>query len=165
MKLNKMILLLIFFTSIVFVKAEEPKRSGYGMAASVGAAQYDLLLPIWISQKTTLAPFVRAIFIENMGSEIGFGLEGKFYLKMNKLAPFISSKVGILGTIPERGKSVKDWVFGIGAGGDYFLDNQFSIGVEFQLNGSKSDTKSSRFGNPGGVNINTASALRATIYF
>lgn len=54
---------------------------------------------------------------------------------------------------------------GIGVGGEYFLGDKFSVGVEAQLNATHSSKTSSRFGNPGGWNINTASAVLATVYF
>ena len=41
----------------------------------------------------------------------------------------------------------------------------FSIGVEGQVNAAISDDASSRFGNPGGTNINTATAVLAAFYF
>jgi hypothetical protein len=46
-----------------------------------------------------------------------------------------------------------------------FFDPHFSIGVEAQMNVRSSDNDSSRFGNPGGTNFNTGSAVTANIYF
>lgn len=55
--------------------------------------------------------------------------------------------------------------FDPGYGAEYFFDDQLSLGIEAQLNFSKSADNSGRFGNPGGLNANTATMLFATIYF
>jgi hypothetical protein len=67
--------------------------------------------------------------------------------------------------MPGEGDSVTDIIAGLGFGGDFFLDEQFSLGVELQGNFTFSDEGSMRFGNPGGINFNTASQITASIYF
>ncbi len=47
----------------------------------------------------------------------------------------------------------------------YFLAESFSLGVEAQLNVSLSGDGSTRFGNPGGTNINSAMGVFAAVYF
>lgn len=50
-------------------------------------------------------------------------------------------------------------------GAEAFLVPSFSLGVEAQLNATFSDDNSARFGNPGNLNLNTAAAVTATVYF
>ena len=99
------------------------------------------------------------------GNDIGFGIGYKSYLKSSKVSPYFSPKAGVFINNPDKGKSLVDLYFGLGIGADYFFDPKFCIGVEAQLNGTKSDKMSARFGNPGGINLNTAAALNAIIYF
>jgi len=54
---------------------------------------------------------------------------------------------------------------GLNFGGEYYISEHFSVGIEAQGNLTKSDKNSGRFGNPGGVNINLATMIFATMYF
>ena len=58
-----------------------------------------------------------------------------------------------------------DIIGGVALGGEYFLSDHFSFGVEAQANVTRSDNQSFRFGNPGGLTLNTATAVLATVYF
>lgn len=67
--------------------------------------------------------------------------------------------------IPDDGDPITDYIVGLLGGGEYFFSANFSVGIEGQLNISISDENSSRFSNPKGTNVNTASVIFATIYF
>lgn len=67
--------------------------------------------------------------------------------------------------IHNNGSTVTDTLFGLLFGAEYFLDQQFSVGGELQLNMTFSDKSSNRFGNPNGTNVNNGTALHATFYF
>jgi hypothetical protein len=60
---------------------------------------------------------------------------------------------------------ISDLILGPSFGGEYYFNKNFSVGIELQLNVVLSGEKSMRFSNPDGMNINTATALFATIYF
>jgi hypothetical protein len=62
-------------------------------------------------------------------------------------------------------KTQIDILGGLAFGGEYFLTDNFSFGVEAQGNLTKSDENSFRFGNPGKINFNTGTMISATIYF
>ena len=66
---------------------------------------------------------------------------------------------------PKDSKGTTDFLAGITLGGEYFIHPQFSFGIEAQLNATFSDNSSYRFNNPGGTNLNTATAILANIYF
>jgi hypothetical protein len=125
----------------------------------------DFLIPIWIGSKATIAPIFGIIWIEDAGTDLHFGIASKFYFSRNDVSPFFGFRVGLLRMIPHTGDGTTDWLFGISLGGEYFFDENFSIGIEPQFNYTKSDERSTRFGNPGKSNINTAVALFASIYF
>ncbi|NIS38770.1 hypothetical protein GWN91_06460 [Candidatus Saccharibacteria bacterium] len=158
--------LLIFFSFIsISLSAQEENHTKVGLSALLQDSQLDIVLPIWTSQKFALVPGVSFVSIEDGGTDIGIGLSLRNYFKETEIAPFITGRFAALISSPAEGDSTTDFVAGIGTGGEYFLHEQFSLGVEGQLNFSFSDDQSSRFGNPGGMNINTASVVFATVYF
>lgn len=98
-------------------------------------------------------------------SYLGVGLVFRNYLRMRKVTPYLGARFVALISMPSRSDSITDFFFGLPYGGEFFLVPQFGIGVEAQANLVKSDEKSSRFGNPGGINVNTAAAFVANVYF
>ena len=87
------------------------------------------------------------------------------YTRNATVSPFISGRAGALISSPSGGSTKTDYLFGLGVGGEYFIDRHFSFGVEAQVNIGISDTGSNNLGNPGGTNINTATVIFGTIYF
>ncbi len=157
----------IFTLSLATVAiAQDTSRAGkLGMSASVQGGQFDVLMPIWLSDDCSIAPAVGVVWAEDSGSDIRIGIVPRFYLTRGKLAPYIGGRVGFLHASPKSAEVTTDWIIGLAAGGEYFLDEHFSFGVESQLNLLVSDVGSSRFGNPGKKSLNTAAAVFATIYF
>jgi len=136
-----------------------------GLSASLQAGQFDVLLPIWGSDHFSIAPAFGVVWGDGVGSDIHIGLVPRFFLHKDKVAPYIGGRVGLLIASPKNGESTTDVITGLAFGGEYFLDEHFSLGVESQLNITVSAEKSTRFGNPGKTNINTAASVFATIYF
>jgi hypothetical protein len=135
-----------------------------GLSAGFYNDQTDIMLPVWVSPKIVLAPSVSALWVEDGGTDLGFGIAFRFYHHINKVSPYFGARLGVLVLSPKGRDSVADFVSGVMLGGEYFLCPQFSLGIEAQVNATFSNDQSSRFGNPGGMNINTGSVIIASIY-
>ena len=164
-------IIIIAFNSFVLAQ-DDVKESKIGISALVQDGQYDILLPIVISNSFVIAPAIGIASVSDAGTDIGLGLVTRFYLNDSKVKPFLGGRAGIMIFSPSKPEgssidpeSTTDFILGFLAGGEYFFDEGFSFGVEAQLNASVSDKYSSRFGNPGGVNVNTGAAVFATVYF
>jgi len=105
------------------------------------------------------------INISDAGSDISLGVLARLNMLEGKAIPYVGLRLGALHFVPKDGESVTDFIAGLAVGGEYFLAQKFSLGVEGQFNFAKSDKNSSRFNNPDGTNFNTASAVSATFYF
>lgn len=141
-----------------------------GISGSIQGNQYGILIPMWLGEKFVLAPAIDLKYAEGTGTDIGIGLSPRFYLKNDKTAPYFGLKIGALLNKPSSENEIDtdtklDLLGGIAFGGEYFLAEKFSFGVELQGNFTKSDDKSNRFGNPGGLNFNTGTMISATLYF
>lgn len=159
-------LLISTFTSIGYAQNTEDDNRTFGFTASLQTDQLDFLVPIWVSEQMTIAPTVSVVSAKEVGSDITIGVQPKFYTsKPEKAALFIAVKGGVVIGIPDEGDNIYDFIAGAGVGGEYFLDKNFSFGIELQGNFTISDEGSFRFGNPGNVNFNTATAITASIYF
>jgi hypothetical protein len=150
------------------------KGNSFGISALVQDSQFDILFPIFLSESAVLAPAFGLLYATEVGSDLSLGLVGRFYLNKKVVRPFLGGRAGIILFNPTSNdddngqtdpESTTDFLVGFLAGGEYFLNESFSFGVEAQLNATISDENSSRFGNPGGTNINTGAAVFATVYF
>lgn len=160
------ILIFTFFTSYTFSQ----DNLKVGLSGSVQSNQFGILIPVWVGEKTVFAPAFDVKFAQDIGSEFSFGFAIRMYIKKDKIAPYIGLKIGAVKYTPSRNNILDnsksfDILAGIAVGGEYFLANNLSIGVEAQGNLTKSDENSYRFGNPGGINFNTATMIIANIYF
>lgn len=166
MKKNNLILaviLCVVFMSVI--NAQENNRT-WGISAAIQDTQLDILFPIWTGANNVIAPAIGVIYIGESGTDLRIGLLDRiFFNATENIKPFIGLRAGALFTMPDEGDTVTDYIVGVLGGGEYFFSDNFSVGVEAQLNMSISDEESGRFGNPGGTNINTATALFATVYF
>lgn len=165
------LLIIIFFNTLIFSQNELDEQK-IGISALVQDGQYDILLPLVLSSSIVIAPAIGIASVSDAGTDIGLGVVTRFYLNDSKVKPFLGGRAGVMIFSPskpegsnEDPESTTDFILGFLAGGEYFLDEGFSFGVEAQLNASISDENSSRFGNPGGFNINTGAAVFATVYF
>lgn len=166
-------LLAISFISIFLCAAclnaqdkESITGQGFGLSASLrGADEMEIMVPIFLSEKFSLAPSLGYNSVEGGASDLSLGVTGHLYINRARVAPFLSARFGLLIASPKEGDSVTDVVFGLGGGGEYFISRYFSVGVEAQVNISKSSEDSNRFNNPGGTTFSTASAIFATVYF
>jgi hypothetical protein len=142
----------------------QPGEGSFGIQASLQDNHTEIGLPIWGSS-FVVEPFLSFASVSDAGKDLGVGALFRFNLKQGDAVPYFGVRVAMLYFSPEEGDSVTDFVAGPALGGEYFLSPHFSLGVEAQVNIAISDEASSRFGNPDGTNINTASMATATFYF
>ncbi len=158
---------LIAFAFVLFPVAAfaQPHAGQVGIAASLQDLQLDFTVPIWAADQFVLAPSVGFLHSSDKDTELDLALAVRYYFSRQKLSPYAGLRGGALMLKPKDQSTVTDKLIGIFFGGEYFFDPQFSVGAELQLNVAVSDESSNRFGNPGGTNINNATALHATFYF
>lgn len=162
MKKAFLLLSIIFISTNIFAQEER----NWGVTANIQSDQFEFLLPVWASPTTTISPSISFIAAQNGGADLSVGLVPKFYLSEPVDAvPFVATRFGAIFGIPNSGDTIIDFVLGAGFGGEYFFKPKFSVGIELQGNFTISDEGSFRFGNPGNVNFNTATALTASIFF
>lgn len=167
-----MSVLLLGFTGLQ-IKAQEkmnPNNRTVGITASIQQSQLGILVPIWVGPKVSISPGLDIAYAQTVGTDLGIGVVPKFYLKAEKLSPYFSMRAGAIFNIPSSDNEIQDEtkvdiLAGLGFGAEYFFDEHFSMGVEAQANFTFSDESSDRFGNPDGMNFNTAAAVTASIYF
>lgn len=149
--------------------SQEHKRT-IGLSGTIQQGQFGIAIPIWTSSNVALVPAFEVKWAEKIGSDIGIGFGPRLYFKNETLAPYMGFKAGMLINIPSSKNEADDetkidYLLGLNGGAEYFIGDQFSLGVEIQANVTKSDKNSHRFGNPDGLNFNTATMISATIYF
>ncbi|HLO92015.1 MAG TPA: hypothetical protein VK172_12700 [Lentimicrobium sp.] len=169
MKTSLLALVILFF--VVSTSAQTTKR--LGLTAGIQGNQYGIAVPIRLTQSFSLIPSVAMTYVQENSTDLSTGLAARFYIKQAKVSPYATLRGGVGINLPYNDaeqvmidKSTRMDIFGgIAFGGEYFIDEHFSFGVEAQGNVTKSDDGSFRFGNPGKVNFNTATMISATIYF
>jgi len=154
----------LFLHSGSVFSQEIQKSRKFGLSAGFYNDQTDIMLPVWVSPKIVFAPSFSALWVEDGGTDLGFGIAFRFYHNINKIYPYFGARLGVLVLSPKDQDSVTDFLSGVILGGEYFLYPQFSLGIEAQVNATFSNDESSRFGNPGGMNINTGSVIIANHY-
>lgn len=154
--------------SISMLFAESPFK--IGLSGSVQGNQFGIMLPMWVSNSVALVPAFEMKYAETVGMDMAVGLAIRRYHKVEDVAPYLGFRVGTAFFTPssdnEFDKETRfDMIFGPNVGIEYFFTERFSAGVEAQGNFTKSHEKSLRFGNPGGLNFNTATMISVTVYF
>jgi hypothetical protein len=166
---NKHIIAIMALTMMTLLSFGQQKRS-IGLTGTFDAGQYGIQVPIFVTGKFSLAPVLEVKYAEKVSTDLGIGLEARKYFKVEKLSPYAGIKVGALFNFPSSKNEIDtenktDILAGLAFGAEYFLDDNFSLGIEAQGNFTKSDVGSYRFGNPGRINFNTGTMLSATVYF
>jgi len=166
LKTNYLVLTLLMLSCAAIAQ----NKVKVGLTGSLQGGLYGISVPFWVGQKTVIAPAIDFKYGESIGTDFSVGMETRFYLKTEKIRPYYGFKLGAAFNIPSSDNTINDKttidaVAGIAFGGEYFLSENFSVGVEAQGNLTKSAEDSDRFGNPGGINFNTATRVSATIYF
>lgn len=159
-------LIFILFSSLLY--SQESKK--IGISGSIQGNQYGISIPIWLGEKFVLAPAFDLKFAEKVGTDFGVALAPRYYLKKEKISPYLGLRIGVLINNPSSENNIDtetkvDLLGGLAFGGEYFLSDNFSFGVEIQGNVTKSDENSNRFGNPDGISFNIGTMVSATVYF
>lgn len=166
-KLLLIIAISTLFVNLSFAQSDEENHNRkFGFTASLQFDQLDFLVPFWITDKLTVAPSLSVVSAQEIGSDITIGVQPKLYLsEPEKAALFVAARGGVIIGMPSEGDNIYDFLVGAGLGGEYFLDQNFSLSIELQGNFTISDEGSIRFGNSGNLNFNTATVISASIYF
>lgn len=164
--INKSLILVLVVIMVkpVFSQESTEKRS-CGLSASFQSTQLDIMVPFWAGRQTIIAPAFSLNSVEDTYTDYGVALVFRFYSRMRRVTPYWGGRIGALVLSPKDHDSVTDYILGLLYGGEFFFTANFSIGVEAQMNVLMSDDNSSRFGNPGGTNLNTGAAVIANVYF
>lgn len=152
---------------VVFISTDDAaaqRRSGETINRSVGLGAYmqfghiDLIIPVWVSPKLAIVPVVGATNTENVGTDIGVGLVIRIYQKIARVSPYFGVRGHAEVMMPSGGGgSTTDVEGGVLFGGEFFLNNQFSFGIEAHAAVLIPDT--------GNRVITTATMFLANIYF
>jgi len=166
---NLIIIITLIGVSTVVTSPAQAQRGNprpvVGISAMLQSNQLNILVPFWASPTIVVAPMFSLVYVENSGADVMVGVAPRLYTRVDRVSPYIGARLGAFLNLPKNGNSTTDWLFGIAVGGEYFLNQRFSLGVEAQGNATFSDDLSGRFGNPGGFTFSTATAVFATIYF
>jgi hypothetical protein len=162
MKTFQLLLLFILLSSYCF---SQTHKGNIGLSVSLQNEQIDFLVPIFVSDNLSLSPAFGVRGISDKYIDLTIGSIIRYYFSEQIVSPFIGGRFGALLLLPKDDDSVIDYVFGPLFGGEYYFNEHISLGIEVQFNIVTSSEKSMRFGNPGGTNFNTATAIFATIYF
>ena len=160
MKATKLLLLtgiLLLSTSAAFAQ-DRPDEGTVGITASLQSNQTNIKVPIWASEKIVIAPVVGLTHQDDNFTTLNVGLTPRFYQSLgDDFATYIGAQGILQHTSTEAGADNSDFLLGALGGGEYFLDEHFSLGVEGQLNFGIAD---------GGDNtIFTSAAVNGTFYF
>ena len=158
----------LMFVGSAFAKENADSSQTVGLTASFQSSQVDILVPVWVSNNVSISPAFGLAWEEGSGADLHVGIVPRYYLVRKVVSPYVGLRVALLQTIPASGSGISsstDWLAGFEFGAEYFFNRHLSFGVESQGNFTFSSPNSSRFGNPGKTNFNTAAAVFATVYF
>jgi len=146
--------------------ADTATRAGMvGLSACWQQGQTDIMFPIWASDKMVITPSLSVVYASDIATDVGAALAVRFNQGWGEAVPYWGLRVGLMHRAPHEGKAMTDYLAGGMLGGECFLKDHFSVGLEAQVNAVFSDEQSFRYGNPNGTNVNTAAVIMATFYF
>lgn len=137
-----------------------PDAGTVGLSATLQGSQTNIEIPIWASDNIVIAPVVGIIHQDDSFSSFNIGLSPRFYQTLNSdFATYIGAQGIIQYTSVDgaRDDENSDFLLGASGGGEYFLDEHFSLGVEGQLNFLFEENEDN--------SIYTAAAVVGTFYF
>lgn len=148
----------IFLISSPIHGQDRPTQSTFGLTASIQGNQTNLQVPIWLNDNVTVAPVFGINHQQDSFTSINLGVVPRFYQNLaSDFATYIGARGILQRTSPEVGPEDSDFLLGATGGGEYFLGDRFSMGVEAQLNFLINDNGNDRFG--------TGAAVMGTYYF
>ena len=137
---------------------EREVQRKWGLSAYLQTTQAEILVPIWLGQRFVLAPTLSANYIENTGTLLGYGAAARIYANMARLASYYGLKAQALTALPKGGTSNTAFLIAVFYGGEFFLSQRFSIGIEPAVNLLIPP-------NNGPLVISTSTMLTASVHF
>ncbi|MDX9773805.1 MAG: hypothetical protein RBT02_10375 [Bacteroidales bacterium] len=165
---NAFTIVLVLIPILISGQNQSSSLPDKGLTVSIQDSDLGIMIPFFLSDRFVLAPGFQFAYASKIGTDIILGLSTKAFLRdRDKVCPYWGLKAGVCYYNPDASGTSNqiDFVLGGAVGVEYFFNQNFSIGIEPQLNFTLSDDESDRFGNPGGTGINTATMLTANIYF
>jgi hypothetical protein len=161
---------LFLFACIILVSTanagESDDRGTIGISAAFGSGSVSIMTPIWTGRTFVLVPTLGVVHRDRVPSypygaytadnyaQVHFDVLFRFNLAFGEAVPYIGFRLGAINTKTDdyiyydypmgyrKEKSYTDGLFGLAAGGEYFLKERLSIGVEGQLNLELYDSES-----------------------
>ena len=149
MKRNGTLVFLMLFLLLICSNAsaqqsqQQTINRSFGLGAYFNESQAIFLIPLWVSGKMAIVPnfgFIHQAQKDPFPSStlIDFGVMLRFYQKMARVAPYFAVGTKYQVANIENGGSGStnsiDIMGCLAFGGEFFLHNQFSIGIEAALN-------------------------------
>lgn len=150
----------IFLGTTTAFSQTRPDVGSVGLSASLQSNQTNLKVPIWASENIVIAPVVGIAHQDDNFTTFNVGLNPRFYQSLGSdFATYIGAQGILQHTSIDNvdGNDSSDFLIGASGGGEYFLDEHFSLGVEGQLNFLLEDNENN--------SIYTAAAITGTFYF
>lgn len=130
-----LLLVSLFFLATTAMSQNRAAEGIVGLSASIQNSQTNLQIPIWLTDNITLAPIFGLNHQENTFTSLNIGISPRFYQNLGSdFASYIGARGIFQSTSPEVGENETDLLLGTTGGGEYFLDEHFSMGVEGQFN-------------------------------
>ncbi|NGP88926.1 hypothetical protein [Fodinibius halophilus] len=150
--------LLLFMASSTAFAQNQPAAGNVGISASVQGQQINFQLPFWTSESVSIAPIFGLDYREDNFTTLNIGIYPRFYQDIGSdFGAFLGARGLLRYTSPNVGDNETDILIGPTGGGEYYLSEHFSLGVEGQLNFLLNDNGSNR--------LSTGTAVMATYYF
>lgn len=149
---------IVLATSTAYAQ-DRPDTGTVGLSASLQSNQTNLKVPIWASENIVIAPVFGLSHQDDNYTSFNVGLNPRFYQSLgNDFATYIGAQ-GILQhtSVEGAGDDSSNFLIGASGGGEYFLDEHFSLGVEGQLNFMFEEHDEN--------SIYTAASITGTFYF
>lgn len=168
--MNKKILIILIALLVVSISSFSQNKGKIGLSGTIQGSQLGISVPMWLGENFVLAPSFSLCSVEKTGTDLSFGLAPRFFFQHRRIFPYFGLKAGAYAFVPSKENTVNDEKLidiysGMAFGGEFFVSEYFSFGVEAQGNFTKSAKNSERFGNPDGINFSTATMVYATLYF
>lgn len=150
----------LLFSNVQQSQAQENGKRHVGLTGSIQGGQSIILVPIWLGEMMTLAPGIALSYQENSSTNITLLVSPRFYMAMQRVAPYITASVGIDFSNPVGPADQTDLIVAIGLGGEYFINTMFSLGVQALLNARIADISGAQ-----SLGASTSTGVHANVYF
>src|SRR5699024_9107932 len=133
-KLFLFIAVIGFATTTAYAQ-NRPDVGSVGIMASLQSEQTNIKMPIWASERIVIAPVAGTSHDDDIYIQFNVAIYPLCYPSLcNDFATIIGVQGLLQHTSPEQGDNDSDFLLGASGGGEYILDEHFSLGVEGQLN-------------------------------